>query len=77
MDPGIFDIVYALGRSHSVVPFSGIPEPLKDDFIHFMTGRAIVFRNGEYFAYPSDFREWLQKLSRVGVEQPSSMVPSN
>lgn len=70
----IFDTVYALGRSRSVVPFSSIPELLQRDFTHFMIGRACVMRNGEMAAYPGDFKEWLNKLSRVGVEFESMPI---
>ena len=71
MELAIFDIVYALGRTTSGVAMSSIPEPLRDDFRHFMVGRAFVKRNGEMMAYPSDFRAWLRKLSSVGVEVSS------
>lgn len=74
MDLVIFDTVYALGRSRSVVPFSAIPEPLQEDFAHFMMGRACVMRDGEMVAYSCDFNEWLHKLSQVGVQFASMAI---
>ncbi len=68
MELAIFDTVYALGRDSSGVSISSIPEPLRDDFRHFMVGRTFVKRNGEMVAFSSDFRAWLRKLSNVGVE---------
>jgi hypothetical protein len=67
MDLTILDIVYKLGRSNSVVPFSSVPPQLYNDFVHFMTGRAFTKRNGEFVAYPSDFKDWLRKLSTIGI----------
>jgi|GEM_PF-2771211 len=74
MDLAIFDIVFALGRTHAAVPFSAIPEPLKEDFQHFMTGRAIARKNGEFVAYPADFKAWLNKLRNIGVEFSSMII---
>lgn len=77
MKLAIFDTVYALGKTRSAVPFSAIPQPLMEDFTHFMTGRAFMKKNGEFLAYPVDFREWLQKLSRVGVERFDRAAPGS
>jgi hypothetical protein len=74
MDLAIFDKVFALGRSHTVVPFSAVPEPLQEDFRHFMIGRTITRRNGEFIAYPADFKAWLEKLRNVGVEFSSAAI---
>jgi hypothetical protein len=67
MDLTILDIVYKLGRSNSLVPFSSVPPQLYNDFMKFMTGRTFTKRDGQFVAYSSDFKDWLRKLSTVGI----------
>jgi hypothetical protein len=39
-----------------------------------MIGRTIAHKNGEFIAYPADFRAWLEKLRNFGVEFSSATI---
>ena len=68
MNTHALDIVYRLARQNQPVAFSSIPGPLADDFLRFMTGRAFVKRSGEFQVYPSDFRDWIYKITTRGID---------
>lgn len=68
MNTYILDIVYKLAKENHPVAFSSIPQPLADDFSRFMVGRAFIKRNGEFQAYPSDFKDWVHKITTMGLD---------
>jgi hypothetical protein len=64
----IFNQIFKLKGTQEPIPFSAVPEPLQNDFKTFIQYRAILKRNGQYYIQPTDFKEWLQKLNKEGVD---------